>query len=82
MDSRIIKLSNMLTSYSCDLQKGDRILIDYEGETAKGLVCQLIKDAYKLGAKPFVNHRDSRVKFCLAVTRSKSNFSMIISSIK
>ena len=61
MDPRIIKLSNMLTSYSCDLQKGDRVLIDYEGEAAKGLVCQLIKDAYKLGAKPFVNHRDSRV---------------------
>lgn len=61
MDPRIIKLSNMLTSYSCDLQKGDRVLIDYEGEAAKFLVCQLIKDAYKLGAKPFVNHRDSRV---------------------
>lgn len=51
----------MLTSYSCDLQKGDRVLIDYEGEATKPLVCQLIKDAYKLGAKPYVNHRDSRV---------------------
>lgn len=61
MDSRIIKLSNLLTSYSCDLQKGDRVLIDYEGEATKPLVCQLIKDAYKLGAKPYVNHRDSRV---------------------
>lgn len=61
MDPRIIKLSNMLTSYSCDLQKGDRVLIDYEGEAARVLVCQLIKDAYKLGAKPYVNHRDSRV---------------------
>lgn len=61
MDSRIVKLSNLLTSYSCDLQKGDRVLIDYEGEATKPLVCQLIKDAYKLGAKPFVNHRDSRV---------------------
>lgn len=61
MDPRIIKLSNMLTSYSCDLQKGDRVLIDYEGEATKPLVCQLIKDAYKLGAKPYVNHRDSRV---------------------
>lgn len=61
MDPRIAKLSNLLTSYSCDLQKGDRVLIDYEGEATKPLVCQLIKDAYKLGAKPFVNHRDSRV---------------------
>lgn len=61
MDQRIIKLSDMLTSYSCDLQKGDRVLIDYEGEAAKPLVCQLIKDAYRLGAKPYINHRDSRV---------------------
>lgn len=61
MDQRIIKLSDMLTSYSCDLQKGDRVLIDYEGEAAKPLVCRLIKDAYRLGAKPYINHRDSRV---------------------
>lgn len=61
MDSRIEKLSKLLTSYSCDLQKDDRVLIDYEGEATKPLVCQLIKDAYKLGAKPFVNHRDSRI---------------------
>ena len=61
MDQRIKKLSNMLTSYSCDLQKGERILIDYEGEQAKPLVCQLIKDCYRLGAKPFVTSRDSRL---------------------
>ena len=61
MDQRIKKLSNMLTSYSCDLQKGERILIDYEGESAKPLVCQLIKDCYRLGAKPFVTSRDSRL---------------------
>lgn len=61
MDQRINKLSDMLTSYSCDLQKGDRVLIDYEGEMTKPLVCQLIKDCYKLGAKPFVTSRDSRL---------------------
>lgn len=61
MDQRIIKLSDMLTSYSCDLQKGDRVLIDYEGEASRPLVCQLIKDCYKLGAKPYVTSRDSRL---------------------
>ncbi len=61
MDQRINKLSDMLTSYSCDLQKGDRVLIDYEGEVTKPLVCRLIKDCYKLGAKPFVTSRDSRL---------------------
>ncbi|MGN0712611.1 MAG: aminopeptidase [Anaerovoracaceae bacterium] len=61
MDDRIKKLSHLLTTYSCSLQKGEKVLIDYEGEEAKPLVRQLIKDAYSLGARPYVNHRDSAV---------------------
>lgn len=61
MDSRIKKLSELLTGYSCRLAAGEKVLIDYEGEETKPLVKQLIKDAYKLGAKPYVNHRDSTV---------------------
>lgn len=61
MDDRIKKLSQLLTTYSCSLQKGEKVLIDYEGEEAKPLVRQLIKDAYSLGARPYVNHRDSAV---------------------
>ena len=61
MDPRVEKLSNLLTTYSCDLQPGERVLIDYEGESTKPLVRQLIKDAYKLGAKPYVNHRDTQI---------------------
>ena len=45
MDERIKKLSHLLTTYSCSLQKGEKVLIDYEGEEAKPLVRQLIKDA-------------------------------------
>lgn len=61
MDERIKKLSHLLTTYSCSLQKGEKVLIDYEGEEAKPLVRQLIKDAYSLGTRPYVNHRDSAV---------------------
>ena len=61
MDPRIRKLSELLTSYSCRLQPGEKVLIDWEGEETRPLVRQLIKDAYKLGAKPYVNHRDSTV---------------------
>lgn len=61
MDTRVKELSRVLTSYSCDLKKGEKVLIDYEGECARPLVRQLIKDAYKLGARPYVNHRDSSV---------------------
>ena len=61
MDPRVKELSRVLTGYSCDLKKGEKVLIDYEGECCKPLVRQLIKDAYKLGARPYVNHRDSAV---------------------
>ena len=61
MDPRVKELSRLLTGYSCDLKEGEKVLIDYEGECCKPLVRQLIKDAYELGAKPYVNHRDSAV---------------------
>ncbi|MDY3239368.1 MAG: aminopeptidase [Anaerovoracaceae bacterium] len=61
MDERIKKLSRLLTAYSCRLQPGEKVLIDYEGEETKPLVRQLIKDAYSLGARPYVSHRDSAV---------------------
>lgn len=61
MDPRVKELSRVLTGYSCDLKKGEKVLIDYEGECCKPLVMQLIKDAYKLGARPYVNHRDGAV---------------------
>ena len=32
MDPRVKKLSELLTSYSCRLQPGEKVLIDYEGE--------------------------------------------------
>lgn len=61
MDARIKELSALLTGYSCRLQTGEKVLIDYEGEDTKPLVRQLIKDAYRRGAKPYVNHRDSQI---------------------
>lgn len=61
MDPRVKELSKLLTGYSCDLKEGEKVLIDYEGECCKPLVRQLIKDAYELGAKPYVNHRDGAI---------------------
>ncbi len=61
MDKRVMELSKVLTSYSCDLKKGERVLIDYEGQCCRPLVRQLIKDTYNLGARPYVNQKDSSV---------------------
>ena len=37
MDTRIKKLADLLVSYSCDVQKGDKVLISYEGDDARVL---------------------------------------------
>lgn len=61
MDSRIIKLADLLVNYSCDVQPGDNVLIDYEGDCCKGLVRQLIKKIYAMGGIPYVDIRDSAI---------------------
>lgn len=61
MDARDQKLSHLLIHYSCHLQPGENILIDFTGEECIDLIRQLVKDAYAAGARPYVNHRDSRV---------------------
>ena len=61
MDPRDKKLSNLLVNYSCNLQKNERILIDYEGEECIPLIKQLVRDAYAAGGKPFVNIRNTEI---------------------
>lgn len=59
VDPRIEKLSNLLVNYSCKVQNGERVLIDFEGESPKPLIRQLIKDVYKAGGRPYYTVRDS-----------------------
>ncbi|MEY8297777.1 aminopeptidase [Emergencia timonensis] len=61
MDPRDKKLAKLLVNYSCDIQKDEKILIDYEGAECKPLIKQIIRDVYDAGGKPFVNIRDSEV---------------------
>ena len=61
MDPRDKKLAKLLVNYSCDIQKDEKILIDYEGAECKPLIKQIIRDVYEAGGKPFVNIRDSEV---------------------
>ncbi len=61
MDTRIEKLSNLLVNYSCDLKKGEKVLISYEGQECIPLIKQLIKDVYRSEGQPFVEIRDSSI---------------------
>jgi len=61
MDSRIKKLSEVLIHHSCKIQKGDKVLISYEGDSCKTLIKQLIRDVYACGGIPYYEARDSSI---------------------
>lgn len=61
MDRRIRKLADLLVDYSCDIRKGEKILISYEGECCRDLVRQIIKNVYAKGGMPYTEIRDSSV---------------------
>ena len=61
MDERTKKLSSVLVDYSCKIQKGEKVLISYEGDSCKPLIRQLIKDVYARGAYPYFDVGDSSI---------------------
>lgn len=61
MDLRVKQLADVLVNYSCNVQKNEKVLINYEGECCKPLVKQLIRNIYARGGMPYVEMRDSSV---------------------
>lgn len=59
-DPRIRTLARNLTRYSCDVQKGENVMIEATGVDYQLVNC-LIEEIYACGAYPFVTLRDSRV---------------------
>lgn len=61
MDPRINKLAKVLVNYSCDIQKGEKVLISSTGTSSKNLVRQIIKEVYSAGAYPYYDIKDSAI---------------------
>lgn len=59
-DPRLEKLAQNLIQYSCRLNKGEKVLIENFG-LEKELVKALVKEAYAVGAIPFVHIQDYEV---------------------
>ncbi len=59
-DPRINLLAKNLINYSCSLKKGEKILIEAKGIDYM-LVNALVREAYKVGAYPFVEFYDNRI---------------------
>ena len=60
IDHRINKLAKGLINYSCELKKGEKVLIEAKG-IDNMLVEALVKEAYAVGAIPFVEIYDNRI---------------------
>lgn len=56
MDPRIKTLAHNLIHYSCRAKKNDKILIHHTGASTEPLARQLIKEAYAVGAIPFLEY--------------------------
>lgn len=61
MDTRIEKLADVLVNYSCHIEKGENILISYEGSETRNLIKSIISKVYEAGGVPFVEARDSGI---------------------
>ena len=59
-DERINLLAKNLINYSCGLKKGEKVLIEAKGIDYM-LINALVKEAYAVGAYPFVEIYDNRV---------------------
>ena len=71
-DCRIEKLAKGLINYSCALKKGEKVLIEAKGIDYM-LVNALVKEAYAVGAYPFVEIYDNRVSRELLIGQTEEH---------
>ena len=60
LDSRIQTLAHNLIHYSCELKKGEKVLVETIGPEP-ALVNELIREAYRVGAVPLVSVRNNEI---------------------
>ncbi len=62
MDERIKLLAKNLINYSCRLKKREKVLISNGGFASLDLIKALVREAYKVGAIPFVNISNNSIE--------------------
>lgn len=79
MDSRIKLLAKNLVNYSCKVAKGEKVLINYIGDSTRLLAKELVKEVYKAGGIPFLEATDMRLKRELLLQASKEQLELMAS---
>jgi len=77
MDQRILKLAQNLINHSCRLKKGEKVLIESKGSSPKDLVKALIREAYQVGALPFVVTKDESIQREILKNSTKDQIKMM-----
>lgn len=75
-DARIQTLAANLIQYSCQVQPGEKILIENFG-LQRELVTALVEEAYKAGGWPFVLLKDHRVDRSLLMGAQEEQFDLM-----
>jgi aminopeptidase len=74
-DPRNTKLASNLINYSCELKEGEKVLIEANGVETP-LIRELIKEAYKVNAIPFVSIKDNELERELLMNASKEQLDL------
>ncbi|MBZ4662870.1 MAG: aminopeptidase [Caloramator sp.] len=76
VDPRITTLAHNLINYSCRLKEGEKVLIETIGLELP-LVKELIKEAYKVGAVPFVTIKNKSVDRAILMGATEEQMKMM-----
>ncbi|GFR34394.1 aminopeptidase [Thermobrachium celere] len=76
VDPRITTLAHNLINYSCRLKEGEKVLIESIGLELP-LVKELVKEAYKVGAIPFVTIKNKSVDRAILMGATEKQMKMM-----
>jgi aminopeptidase len=77
LDPRLKTLAHNIINYSCELKKGEKILIEVIGHHLD-IAVELVREAYAVGAMPFVNLIDPAVHRALATGATKEQYALAV----
>ncbi len=79
MDPRNEVLAKNLVNYSCKVQPGEKVLIQYVGSATQLLAKQIVKEVYAAGGIPFLKYTDVRLQRELLLGATQEQYEMMAS---
>ncbi|SHI63722.1 aminopeptidase [Parasporobacterium paucivorans] len=77
MDANILKLAKILVNYSIACKEGEKVLIQYTGNSTSDLARQLVREVYAAGGIPFTKFVDPRIERELLLNCSEGQLNIM-----